>query len=193
MKSMTQNELAAALGITPAQVSQLKRRGMPTDDVARAQRWRNRHLQTGRMKGIRRLSPTGQPEPRLQAQPVPQDPATSMDDVDLFDEPEDDYQEVAIYKHARSRREHFQAEMARIALEKEVGKLMQADEVLQMVRDVGITLRTGLEDLGVKLAPTLAHITDEGRIRIAIDSEVERMLAEVSRRFEALAAQHTTP
>ena len=51
---MTGKELAEALGITPSAVSQLAKRGMPTDSVERANRWRRKHLQRGRMKGVRR-------------------------------------------------------------------------------------------------------------------------------------------
>lgn len=43
-------ELADALGISPSMVSRLAKRGMPTDDVVKAQRWRKRHLETSRMK-----------------------------------------------------------------------------------------------------------------------------------------------
>ncbi|WP_374258318.1 hypothetical protein [Aquabacterium sp.] len=48
---MKQYELAEQLGITPAMVSKLAKRGMPTDSVERASRWRKRHLEPGRVKG----------------------------------------------------------------------------------------------------------------------------------------------
>lgn len=47
---MLQKDLATALDISPAMVSKLFKRGMPTDSVERAQRWRKRHLQPGRLK-----------------------------------------------------------------------------------------------------------------------------------------------
>jgi len=50
---MKQYELAELLGITPAMVSKLAKRGMPTDTVERASRWRKRHLEPGRVKGSR--------------------------------------------------------------------------------------------------------------------------------------------
>jgi hypothetical protein len=50
---MQQNELAKLLGISPAMVSRLAKRGMPTDTVERAERWRKRHLEPGRVKGSR--------------------------------------------------------------------------------------------------------------------------------------------
>jgi hypothetical protein len=48
---MKQYELAGLLDITPAMVSKLAKRGMPTDSVERAARWRKRHLEPGRVKG----------------------------------------------------------------------------------------------------------------------------------------------
>lgn len=50
---MVKKELATLLGISGAMVSKLAKRGMPTDSLERAQRWRARHLEPGRVKGVR--------------------------------------------------------------------------------------------------------------------------------------------
>lgn len=50
---MLKKDLAQALGVSGAMVSKLAKRGMPTDSLERAQRWRKRHLEPGRMKGQR--------------------------------------------------------------------------------------------------------------------------------------------
>src|SRR2546427_11229866 len=50
---MNRKQLAAALGISPSMVTRLAKRGMPTDSVDRAKRWRNRHIEPGRMKSNR--------------------------------------------------------------------------------------------------------------------------------------------
>ena len=50
---MFKKELAEQLGISGAMVSKLAKRGMPTDTLERAQRWRRRHLEPGRVKGQR--------------------------------------------------------------------------------------------------------------------------------------------
>lgn len=50
---MKQKELAILLDITPAMVSRLAKRGMPVDCPERAKRWRRRHLEPGRVKGVR--------------------------------------------------------------------------------------------------------------------------------------------
>jgi hypothetical protein len=58
---MLKKELAAALSISPAMVSKLAKRGMPTDTLERAQRWRRRHLEPGRVKGVRLEDPKAIP------------------------------------------------------------------------------------------------------------------------------------
>lgn len=50
---MMKKELAQLLGISGSMVSKLAKIGMPTDTLERAQRWRKRHLDPGRMKGTR--------------------------------------------------------------------------------------------------------------------------------------------
>jgi hypothetical protein len=59
---MQQKELADLLGVSPAMVSRHAKRGMPTDTLERAQRWRKRHLEPGRVKG-NRYTPSHAPAP----------------------------------------------------------------------------------------------------------------------------------
>ncbi len=59
---MQQKELADLLGVSPAMVSRHAKRGMPTDSLERAQRWRKRHLEPGRVKG-NRYTPNHDPAP----------------------------------------------------------------------------------------------------------------------------------
>jgi hypothetical protein len=67
---MQQKELAILLDISPAMVSRLAKKGMPTDDLERAQRWRKRHLEPGRVKGMR----AGTVKPQPPAPPKPANP-----------------------------------------------------------------------------------------------------------------------
>lgn len=50
---MLNKELAQLLGVSESMVSRLAKRGMPIDSLERAQRWRKRHLEPGRVKGSR--------------------------------------------------------------------------------------------------------------------------------------------
>ncbi|MDO8283883.1 MAG: hypothetical protein Q7T69_02640 [Rhodoferax sp.] len=65
---MQQKELAKLLGISPAMVSKLKKMNMPIDSLEKAQRWRRRHLEPGRVKGVR-FDPT-QPAEQINATPA---------------------------------------------------------------------------------------------------------------------------
>lgn len=66
---MTKKELAALLGISGAMVTRHSKRGMPTDSLERALRWRKRHLEPGRVKGTR-FDSNYQPIPQTD-HPVP--------------------------------------------------------------------------------------------------------------------------
>lgn len=80
---MQQKELATLLDISPAMVSRLAKRGMPTDTVERAERWRRRHLEPGRVKGSRVDTIRKAPEPVPKTtRPTPAQPAPiSVDDM----------------------------------------------------------------------------------------------------------------
>lgn len=68
---MLKKDLAHALGISGAMVSKLSKRGMPTDSLERAQRWRKRHLEPGRVKG-QRMGTTAPAETKPEARPIRQ-------------------------------------------------------------------------------------------------------------------------
>lgn len=80
---MQQKELAILLDISPAMVSRLAKKGMPTDDLERAQRWRKRHLEPGRVKGVRAdtIKPK-QPTPPAPANAPPANDATLVLEVE---------------------------------------------------------------------------------------------------------------
>lgn len=179
---MTQAELAIALGISQAAVSKLARRGMPTDSVERATRWRRRHLQTGRMKGIRAdtIAPASKPAT------LPEPTTTTPEDLDLFPDEDQDEARMRQFRESRERREHYAAEMARINFERETGKLLLADEVVPLLAHAATELRTGLEQLPASVAPALVG-QDEGRIAAALAAEIERLLNNLSAGFAALA------
>lgn len=183
---MTQAELAQALGISQAAVSKLARRGMPTDSVERASRWRRRHLQTGRMKGIRADTIGHNSKPDAPPKPA----ATAPEDLDLFTEGDldEDPDELRTrrFKESRERREHYTAEMARINYEREIGNLMLADEVRRLVVNAATQLRTSLEQIPNNLAPSLVG-KDERRIAATLADEIERILENLSLNFAKLA------
>lgn len=74
---MLKKELASALGISGAMVSKLAKRGMPTDTLERAQRWRKRHLEPSRVKGQR--MGTAAPANAVVVAPMQRRPLTASD------------------------------------------------------------------------------------------------------------------
>lgn len=85
---MQQKHLARALGISPAMVSKLAKRGMPTDSLDSAQRWRRRHLEPARMKGSRVESVNAQvPRPQASGQRIASTAEMSSDYVEATKRP----------------------------------------------------------------------------------------------------------
>ena len=84
---MQQKEIATLLDISPAMVSRLVKKGMPTDSLERAQKWRKRHLEPGRVKGARADTiKARQPTPPKPADPPPAAPGISLADVETLGE-----------------------------------------------------------------------------------------------------------
>lgn len=185
---MTGKELAEGLGISQAMVSRLIKRGMPDDSIDRARRWRNRNMQRGRMKGVRLDT---RPVPDLKAGPTPGtasvDPAPEL--FDQEDNRDDDEREFDDYREARNRREHFQAEMARLAYLKEVKELMLASEVIETITLMATQLRVHLEELPAQLAPMLAPLSSEHDIQSVLSAHIEGALSNLAIHFDRLAVQ----
>lgn len=80
---MQQNTLAKLLNISPAMVSRLAKRGMPTDTLERAERWRRRHLEPGRIKGSR-FDPKPQRTAPAVAKASPALPGVSVAEVESY-------------------------------------------------------------------------------------------------------------
>lgn len=78
---MQQQELATLLGVSAGMVSRHVKKGMPTDTLERAEKWRRRHLEPGRVKGVRY-------EPKRIAKPTlskPVSPARAVPGVTVAD------------------------------------------------------------------------------------------------------------
>ncbi|MDP1637605.1 MAG: hypothetical protein Q8L62_05930 [Candidatus Nitrotoga sp.] len=81
---MQQKELAALLGVSPAIVSRHVKKGMPTDTLERAKKWRKRHLEPSRIKGTRFTpNPTSDPHASKTSQPSVA-PCVSMADLEAL-------------------------------------------------------------------------------------------------------------
>lgn len=95
----------------------------------------------------------------------------------------------AVVSESRSRKEHYDAELSRLQYEERIGSVLLADEVQATVTDAATRLRVSLEAWPAQLAQLAALGGDAERIRMMLDHEVQRGLAELSRGFGALAQQ----
>jgi hypothetical protein len=94
------------------------------------------------------------------------------------------------YASAQERERHYSAELKRLELERETGKLLRADEVYASVADAGAVLRSTVESWRDRLPPQLAATGgDEQRMAALLAAECEALLTRLSQRFAELAGQ----
>lgn len=91
-----------------------------------------------------------------------------------------------VFADARDKKEHYQAEMARLDYETRCGTLMDAADVRAVVANAATTLRTRLELLPDQLAPQLAAQPDENTVRAILANEIEALLADLAAGFTSL-------
>lgn len=65
-RKLLQKDIAQGLGISPAMVTRLKARGMPTHSVSAAAEWRRSNLDPALVKGVRMTRPAAVGEPGRQ-------------------------------------------------------------------------------------------------------------------------------
>jgi hypothetical protein len=138
-------------------VSKLAARGMPTDSLARAQRWRRRHLEPARVAGAKAGS----------AEPVAD---VGSDD----DAPRDD--DLATYKAARAEREQLRAERERLELGRLRGALADLAELTRANFTAWRGLRDRLQAVPARIAHAAAAETDAGRVEQLIAEGIDEVL-----------------
>lgn len=190
---MEKQELARLLGISPSMVSRLAKRGMPIDSVERAARWRRRHLEPGRVKGMRAGTHSSTHAEAPPAPPAPV-PATAPDtragtaggDGNSDAPPAAPASSAnADYQASRAMREHYTAEREKIAYMKEVGELCLRSEVLACVEQVMTETRQALEQWTVTLTPLLVD-KGEDAIHTILEEGVFSLLTNLAAHFSTL-------
>jgi hypothetical protein len=92
------------------------------------------------------------------------------------------------YQQARAVKEKFLALEAKRAYEVAIGQLREAREVEGLAATAMTELRLRLENLASTLAPELAAMTDEARVRAALQDQFAHALESASHHFARLAA-----
>ena len=152
----THAEIAEALGLTRARVSQLAGQGMPVDSVEAAQAWRVSRLNVAARKPAPATFPPLAPEP-------------------VNDSDEEDFQQ------ARTRREIAEANLAEMREREIAGQLIRVEAIrAAWARRISAT-RDALLQLPHRLAPVLAAETDMERVSHLLDAELRQCLHDLSR------------
>ena len=180
-RSMLKKELADALGISGPMVSKLAKRGMPTDSVERAQRWRKRHLEPGRLKsnkakGDTQKTPTpAQPNRAggpVEVRPAPRPPAQpSPDDEDEFTGPLDGELLFQKTRETKARADKLELELAEAQ-----GILIRVAEVRMGAFTCTRTVRDLLTCVGRNAAHKVMQATSLADCQTVIDLEIGAIL-----------------
>jgi phage terminase Nu1 subunit (DNA packaging protein) len=169
---MLKKELADALGISGPMVSKLAKRGMPTDSVERAQRWRKRHLEPGRLKSNKAKGPTPAPPSGaggpVEMRPAPRPPAQpSPDDEDEFTGPLDGELLFQKTRETKARADKLEMELAELK-----SALTRADQTRMAVYETSRLLRDDLKHVGRNAAPKVLQATTLHDKQAVIDREI---------------------
>lgn len=95
------------------------------------------------------------------------------------------------FQAARARREQARAQREEIELAKEVGTLLVAEEVEEVIADAVTNFRTSIESIGALAAVEVAAETDPIECRRIIDEHMRSALTELANRFAGIAQKET--
>lgn len=153
-----QTDIAAALGISPGRVTQLKSQGMPVNSIDLAADWYRKNVD-------QKLSP------KLAPSPVPPPAADTMRDViaGFYDLQEE-----------RARREHHEANLAELKQRQLMGELVEAARVRKVVTTWAATARAAFEKIPDKLAERLAAEADAQACHALITAEIDLVLSDLA-------------
>lgn len=144
---MQQKDLARLLGVSPAMVSKLAKRGMPTDSLERAQRWRRRHLELARAKDSRPgAARSDEPE---------------TDDLSPGEGVGADA-DSAEYRLARAQRERIRAQREQIELDRLRGSLIDLATVERLEFTCMRVLRDRLQAIPLRATAGLFALVKAG-------------------------------
>ena len=178
---MMKKELAAALGISAAMVTKLARRGMPTDTPERAERWRRRHLEPGRVKGVRADTRPGGPPPELAMPGAGLAGANAIEGQDQAQgEANQGEAAPADFLASRARREAAEAAMAEMRLAEQRGELIRTDAVRHALAAVFTHTRDSLMQLPARMAQQLASEADPKAVQDLLEHEIHYVLTQLA-------------
>jgi hypothetical protein len=180
----TLREFAGFVPCRPSYVTELKKTGrlVFTEDGKRVRV----------VESLRLIEETKDPSKRgvaarHAASRAPAAPAVANEDESAGDELDAPPPQSSEFQKSRAEREKWAAKSAQLDYERSIGKLLDAEQVEASAASAVIVLRTNLEAMPSELAPLLAAMTDEARVRSALAERIEHALQECARQFSQLA------
>jgi hypothetical protein len=164
---LSQQDLAAALGVHPSVVTKDKARGMPVDSVEAAQAWRKANVRP-------RINPST-PSARAAPRPSSGPPPSGSADAPAADDAKGDDFWVS-----RARREQAEAELAELKLAEQRGELVRVSAVRSAYAKRAAALRESILQIPARLAAVLAAETDHAKCHDTLQAELHQVLAQVT-------------
>jgi transcriptional regulator with XRE-family HTH domain len=157
---LSQQDLAAALGVDPSWVTRYKAKGLPTHSIEAAKAWRRDNVRP-------RVNPTAAGDGAGgRVPPAPPPVAGGGGDGD--------------YWKSRARREEAEAELAELKLSEQRGELVRAADVRAAYAKKAAALREALLQIPARLAAVLAAETDHSKCHDTLQLELHQVLAQVT-------------
>lgn len=157
---LKQATIAKELGLTEARVSQMKKRGMPTDSLAAAREWYVREVD---QKHSPKLVPGMAMPAGAAAAVLPELMAEAYD-----------------IQRARAKRETHEAGLAELRERQALGELVEADRVRRTVTTLAAAARSQLERIPDKLAERLAACADAHACHALLTAEIDQVLTDLA-------------
>ena len=179
---LTQNVLAAALGLSKGRLSQLKAEGMPVDSIEAAQAWREERQNIAARKRlpdqVAAALQSIAPQSTFPALPTARRPDPGVPPqgagIDICEGLEEDRDA------ARTRREISEANIAEMTEARMRRELIRVTAVQTLLATEYATLRDALLQIPARMAPTLAAESDPAAIQTALHAEIHHALTDLA-------------
>lgn len=163
---VSQAAIGRALGMSPANITKLKKQGMPVDSVESAQAWRMARQNVAARKPV----PGQHNKAALPPLPAVESTATDLDDIPMGEG----------HDEARTRLRISEANLSEMREAEERGQLIRVDAVKAALSVAMATARESLLQIPSRLAALLAANSDPASVQNLLHSEIHQALVELS-------------
>ena len=169
--------------ITPASYSRdASGRVLIDPELARADLAANTHPSKGGKRppgvGLGNARPTGRKRGRPPKNPPPAPPAGPAEQLELPVLPNDSVS--AAFAKARAEKETHQAELARMQVEQQAGRLVEMEEVKRQHFALARQVREALLNLPDRIAPELVQMATQFEAHAKLTAEIKTMLRDLA-------------